>query len=133
MTTHAELTTWLERTRQHAASTEDAVESAIAIYQAAAANIDAMRAVQAEAKAIIGEIMAETGRCRYATLAGTCYVSAASYATSYDAKALDALAATDERIAALLAPARRITERAGTLTVRAPGGTHRVSSVQDES
>ena len=121
MTTFDELTTWLLRARHDAASTEDAVESAVAIYQAASAAIDAMKQVQADAKTLLTEIMTETGTTSYTTPAGKCYVSAPSVVTTYDAKALDALAAGDDELAALLEPFRRVTERAGTLTVRAPG------------
>jgi hypothetical protein len=46
------------------------------------------------------------------------YVSRPSVTVSYDAKALDTLAAGDAEVAELLTPFRRQTERAGTLTIR---------------
>ena len=116
-----DLRAWLDLARTASPSTESAVETAVAVYQSAAAGIDALRTVQTEAKALVTEIMTETGTTSYTTPAGKCYVTAPSVVTTYDAKALDALAANDDELAALLAPFRRVTERAGTLTVRSPG------------
>lgn len=119
--TLTDLRTWLLRARHEAASTEDAIESAIAIYQAAAAQIDAAQALQAEAKMLLTEIMTETGETSYSTKAGKAYVTAPSRVVTYDAKGLDKLAALDDDLAFVLEPFRRVTERAGTLTIRAPG------------
>ena len=116
-----ELRTWLLRARHDAASTEDALESAIAIYQGAAGAITALQAVQADAKLLLGEIMVETGETNVTTKAGKAYVTSASGVVTYDAKGIDALAANDDELAAILEPFRRVTERAGTLTIRAPG------------
>lgn len=116
-----ELRTWLLRARHDAASAEDALESAIAIYQGAAGAITALQAVQADAKLLLTEIMIETGETNVITKAGRCYVTSASRVVTYDAKGIDALAANDDELAAVLEPFRRVTERAGTLTIRAPG------------
>ena len=116
-----ELRTWLLRARHDAASTEDALESAIAIYQGAAGAITALQAVQTDAKLLLTEIMIETGETTAVTKAGRCYVTSASRVVTYDAKGIDQLAALDDELAAILEPFRRVTERAGTLTVRAPG------------
>ena len=116
-----EMRTWLLRAREDAASTEDALESAIAIYQGAAGAITALQAVQADAKLLLGEIMVETGETNVTTKAGKAYVTSASRVVTYDAKGIDALAANDDELAAVLEPFRRVTERAGTLTIRAPG------------
>ena len=115
-----ELRTWLLRARHDAASTEDALESAIAIYQGAAGAITALQAVQADAKLLLGEIMVETGETNVTTKAGKAYVTSASRVVTYDAKGIDALAANDDELAAILEPFRRVTERAGVLTIRAP-------------
>ncbi len=120
--TLTELRTWLLRARHEAASTEDALESAISIYQAAAAQIDAAQAVQADAKALITEIMTETGETNVTTRAGKAYVTSPSKIVTYDAKGIDALAALDDELAAVLEPYRKVTERAGVLTIRAPKG-----------
>jgi hypothetical protein len=118
--TLTELRTWLLRARHDAASTEDALESAIAIYQAAAAQIDAAQAVQADAKLLVTEIMTETGETNVTTKAGKAYVTAPSKIVTYDAKGIDKLAGLDDELAAVLEPFRRVTERAGVLTIRAP-------------
>ena len=120
MNTPDELRTWLERARTESLSTDAALESAIAVYQGAASAIAALQAVQTEAKGLIGEIFTETGSTTVTTRAGKCYVSAPSTVVTYDAKGLDALAVNDDELAALLEPFRRVTERAGVLTVRAP-------------
>ena len=115
-----ELRTWLERARTDAPSTETALENAIAVYQGAAGAITALQAVQAEAKLLITEIFTETGNTEAVTKAGRCYVTSASRVVTYDAKGIDALAANDDELAAILEPFRRVTERAGVLTIRAP-------------
>ena len=119
--TLANLRDWLGRAQRGELTTENAVETAVALYQSAAAAIDAYKGAQADIKELLTEIMVETGATSYTTPAGKCYVTAPSTVTTYDAKALDALAANDDELAAMLAPFRRVTERAGTLSVRAPG------------
>lgn len=118
--TLTELRTWLLRARHEAASTEEALESAISIYQAAAAQIDAAQAVQAAAKLLVTEIMTETAETNVVTKAGKAYVTAPSKIVTYDSKGIDKLAANDDELAAVLEPFRRVTERAGTLTIRSP-------------
>lgn len=115
-----ELKDWLNAARNHTTSTEAAIESAIAVHQAAAAEIEAMQAIQADAKALLTEIMVETGETSITTKAGKAYVTAPSKIVTYDAKGIDALAANDDDLAAVLEPYRRVTERAGVLTIRAP-------------
>ena len=124
-----EMRTWLLRAREDAASTEDALESAIAIYQGAAGAITALQAVQADAKLLLTEIMTETGETNVTTKAGKAYVTSASRVVTYDAKGIDALAANDDELAAVLEPFRRVTERAGTLTIRAPGNGKTLSLI----
>jgi len=118
--TLANLRDWLDRAQRGELNTETAVETAVALYQSAAAAIDAYKGAQADIKALLTEIMTETGQTSYTTPAGKCYVTAPSTVTTYDSKGLDALAANDDELAALLEPFRRVTERAGTLTVRPP-------------
>ena len=98
-------------------STEAAVENAIAIYKAASAEQDAYDAVKAEAKRILAEIIAETGQMKHVTKAGTAQVTAPGVTISYNTKALDALLASDDNRARILAPPRSVKERAGTLTI----------------
>lgn len=96
---------------------ESSVESAIAVYQAASAEIDAYTAVKDAAKKLISDVMAETGQVSYTTKAGKVSVSAPSQRVSYDTKALDALMASSDDIARLLAPHRKVSEVAGTLRI----------------
>lgn len=100
-------------------STEQAVESAIAVYLAAKSEIDEYNAVATEAKERLAEIMAETGETKFATRAGRVMVTAPSVSVSYDRVALDALCASDPALAAKLEPHRKETERAGTMRVSA--------------
>lgn len=101
------------------ATTEAAVENAIAVYLAAAGAMDDFKAIQAAAKERLGEIMAETGQTRYATQAGKVAITAPSVSVSYDRKALDALCASDDDLARKLQPHRKETERPGTMRVSA--------------
>ena len=113
-----ELKTWLERVRAQSPTTEAAIESAIAIHLKAAGDITALQAVQAEAKGLLAEIMAETGRTEMTTRVGKAYVSAPSQVVSYDAKLLDKASLLDPDLAAALRPYRKVSERAGSLTIR---------------
>ena len=95
------------------------VESAIAVYLAAKAQMDAYSAVADIAKKLIGDVMTETAQTAYTTAAGKASITAPSASVSYDAKALDALAASDDGIARLLQPHRKVSERAGTMRIAA--------------
>ena len=103
----------------HTGTPELSVESAVAVYLGAKAQMDAYSAVADSAKKLIGDVMAETGRTAYSTKAGKVAVTAPGTSVSYDAKALDALAASDDGIARLLSPHRKVTERAGTMRITA--------------
>lgn len=98
---------------------EASVESAIAVYQAASAEIDAYTAIKDAAKKLISDVMAETGQTAYSTKAGKVSVSAPSQRVNYDTKALDALAASSDEIARLLAPHRKVSEVPGGLRITA--------------
>ena len=113
-----ELTAWLERARSQSPTTEAALESAVAIHLKAASDITALQAVQAEAKTLLAEILAETGRSEIVTRVGKAYVSAPATVVTYDSKALDKASLLDPDLAAALRPYRRVTERAGSLTIR---------------
>ena len=62
--------------------------------------------------------MIETGVTSWKTKAGSAIVPAPGMTVSYDAKALDALCASDDAIKRLLWPHRAEKERAGSLTIR---------------
>ena len=93
------------------------VESAIAVYLGAKAQMDAYSEVADAAKRLITDVMTETAQTAYTTKAGKVSITAPSVSVSYDAKALDALAASDDGIARLLQPHRKTTERAGTMRI----------------
>lgn len=95
----------------------EAVESAIMVYMACKAEVDAYTAVMDSAKKLISDVMAETGETAYATKAGKATITAPSVSITYDAKALDALMASNDDYARMLSPHRKATERAGTLRI----------------
>lgn len=95
----------------------EAVESAIMVYMACKAEIDAYAAVVDAAKKLISDAMAEMGETAYATKAGKATVTAPSVSVTYDTKALDALFASSDEVRRLLSPHRKVTERAGTMRI----------------
>jgi len=99
------------------ADAADCVESAITVYLGAKSQMDAYSEVADEAKSLISIVMTETAQTAYSTKAGKVSITAPSTSVTYDAKALDALAASDDRIARLLAPHRKVSERAGTMRI----------------
>jgi len=113
--TTAELTAALDAA--NTGTPEQSVESAVAVYLAASAEIDAYTAVKDAAKKLISDVMAETGSTAYSTKAGKVSITAPSTSVTYDAKALDALAASSDEVARLLAPHRKVSERAGTMRI----------------
>ena len=54
----------------HLGAPDKSVESAITVYQVAAGMVDAYTEVKDQAKALIGDVMAETGVTSYTTRAG---------------------------------------------------------------
>lgn len=96
---------------------EQSVESAIMIYLAAQAEIERFVKLQAEAKALITDVMTETGKTRYATKCGTVAISSSGQSVSYDAKALDVLCNTMPNLAEVLEMHRKVTERPGTMRI----------------
>lgn len=107
-------------TAQTCGNPERALDYAIGVHQHAASLITALQAVQAEAKDLIGEVFLELATTDAATPSGRAYVTKPSTRITYDAKGLDALAGLDEELATVLDPYRRVTEVAGTLTIRPP-------------
>lgn len=101
---------------------DDAVNGAIATVvaaKAAAAEAAAPFAeAEAEARGIIAEAIAATGRDKWDCPSGRAYVPAPGVTVSYDAKALDAICKSSPELAAILAPHRTERERPGSLTVK---------------
>jgi hypothetical protein len=110
--------TELARLADWTGTPEGAAAHAIGIYRAAANQAAAMKTVQDAAKAAIGDLIAETGRERWDTEAGIAVLTSPSVRTTWDAKALDALCKSSPQIAELLAPHRRETMVAGSVTVK---------------
>lgn len=97
---------------------EDAAAHAIGIYRAAGDEAGRYKAIQDQAKAAIGDLIAETGLERWNTPAGVAVLTSPSVRTTWDAKALDALCASDSDLARVLAPHRRETMVAGSVTIK---------------
>ena len=119
MATTMDLRRWLERDN---ATTEQATEAAISVYKQAKAEGKTAAApwdaLADEAKAVLTDIMTETGILSFMTAAGHAYVPSPGVTISYDTKALDALCASNDEIKRLLWPHRSEKERPGSLTVR---------------
>lgn len=102
----------------HCGAPDRALDYAVGLHIEAASIIEALTAFQGEAKALITEVFTETGQTEAATSSGRAYVTRPSVRTTYEAKGLDELCSLDDELAALLAPYRRETQIAGTLTIR---------------
>lgn len=100
------------------ANTEAAAAAAVDVYKAAKTFAAAYDEPQTKAKALINDIMLETGNYTINTPAGKAMVTAPSVRVAYDAKALDALCASSPDIARILEPHRKETMIAGSLTIR---------------
>jgi hypothetical protein len=100
------------------ASTEEAVENAIAVYKAAKGFGEAYDRVQAAAKALLNEVMAETGQLSWKTPAGSANVTAAGTSVRYDSKAIETLCLADPALGERLAPFRTVVATGGVLVVR---------------
>jgi hypothetical protein len=109
------LTTALETPQ---ATAQDAVTNAMAVYSEASAVIDGYKIIQERAKRIIEEAIIETGQSAWESDFAKCYVTKPSLIVSYDSKSLDVLCQANQTLATLLAPHRKETERAGSLTIR---------------
>ena len=95
-----------------------ALDQLAGLYLETASLIDALRSIQSEIKDEIGAIFVETGQTSAETSAARLTISSPGVSVRYDAKALDVLRQADPALAAILAPHRTETERAGVLTIR---------------
>lgn len=98
-------------------SAESAAETAIAVYHAVKSQQEEYDHVAAAAKALLQEIMLETGQTTIPTGAGVAKVTAPAVIVTYDAKALDALTSSSPELERVLLPHRKASERAGTLRI----------------
>lgn len=100
-----------------------AIEEAVSIYLELGAAIEAIDGARAAAKQVISEVIIETGKDRFDVNAGLAYISKPSLRIAYNAKSVDALIDIRPDLAELLAPCRSETMVAGSLVVRAKGGS----------
>ena len=100
------------------ASTEEAVENAIAIYKSAKGFIESYERVGAAAKALLNEIIAETEQFDWKTPAGSASVTKAGASVRYDSKAIETLCLADPALADRLSPFRTLVPTGGTLVIR---------------
>lgn len=103
----------------HCGDPDKALDFAVGLHLEAASIIEALTAFQQEAKQLIAEVFTETGQTEVATSAGKAYVTRPSVRITYDPKGIDELCSLDDELAGLLAPYRRETQVAGSLTIRA--------------
>jgi hypothetical protein len=103
---------------EHQDNAERALDQAVGIYLDIASYIKVLQGLQAEAKRIAGDVLTELGSTEAKTSSGRCYVSKPAIIVSYDSKGLDELVQNDDELAVLLMPYRKLTERAGALTIR---------------
>ena len=101
----------------------EAVAEAMSIYLEMGARIDELDVIRATAKQVIGDVLAEIGTDKMETDAGQAYITRPSIRVSYDTKGLDRLASERPDLAGMLSLYRQEREVAGSLTIRAPGGT----------
>lgn len=103
-------------------SAEGAIKDAIEIYRTLASlqkqQAQVYTELQARAKKIVNEIMAETQILKWETPFGSAYIPAPSISVAYDAKGIDALCEQRPDLRDLLAPYRQERERPGSLTIR---------------
>lgn len=94
---------------------KEAISKAIEVYK------DCKRyakEVQVRARVIIEDIIIETNQTDWNTENGRVYFPKPSVSIRYDAKALDALCASNPQLKEILWPHRKETERPGSMTIR---------------
>lgn len=97
---------------------ESTAETAMMVYQAAAAEIERFQYIQKQAKLALELFMEATEQTKVSNNAGSAYYTKDSVSVRWDAKALDALCQSHDDLAALLWPHRKESKRKGTLTIR---------------
>ena len=104
------------------ATIDGAVTQAIKVYRQLAAlkkEVDSyVGDIQGFAKGVVSDVMVEVGETDIKTPSGRAYIPAPGVSIKYDAKALDALAASDPQLKAVIDPHRIVSERPGNLTIK---------------
>lgn len=96
---------------------EQEMEALVANYLAARERIESFVEQQAQAKRRVKQIIDETGVLEWSTLSGSVIVPADGVIVSYDAHALDALAASNRSLGRNIRPHRRETFKAGGIRI----------------
>jgi predicted nuclease with TOPRIM domain len=114
-----ELRESLKKAGEHSASTEEAVERIIGVYEHSKSLKSALDEIEKEAKLMLTDIIAETGKDDWKTESGRCYITKPGRSVKWDRKGLDNLMLTEPELATKLGKYRSETERPGVLTIRA--------------
>lgn len=99
-------------------NTELALDNAIAVYRHMGAEIETIEALRTRAKAVVTEIMQETGQLKAVMPSGTALFTEAGVRTTWDNKALNALCASNDELERILSPHRKVALTASTLVIR---------------
>jgi hypothetical protein len=97
---------------------EEAIAAAIAEYKAADTKLREFEAVKKAIKDNIERWLADLGLTGIKVPTGSVTWTAESTTVSYNAAALDALAASNDEYRRILAPHRKVSTRAGSLMIR---------------
>lgn len=99
-------------------NTELALDNAIAVYRHMGAEIETIEALRTRAKAVVTEIMHETGQLKAVMPSGTALFTEAGIRTNWDGKALNALCASSPELEYVLSPHRKAVPTPSTLVIR---------------
>jgi len=108
----------IEQLEKNHESPESQAETAIMVYQAAAAEMDRFKEIQKRAKVLLEDYMEYTEQTKVRNGAGQAYFTKDSVSVRYDTKALDALCQSHDDLALVLWPHRKESKRKGSLTIK---------------
>jgi hypothetical protein len=97
---------------------DTAAELLIGAYKHAKSSAEVFDKLAKDARAVMADLIEETGVTDWKTESGSTRLTKPSVSVRYDAKALDALAASNTKHKRLLWPHRKETQRAGSIMVR---------------
>ena len=98
---------------------EAAAIKTIAVYRQIQEAMKALEEVKAQAAAQLAGVMDEMNMTELETVAGWAYITPDTTFRTYNGEGLDAAAEADAELAAKIAPFRRVTNRKGSITVKA--------------
>ena len=99
-------------------NTESALDNAIAVYRNMGMLIEQIEALRTRAKAVVTEIMQETGQLKAVMPSGTALFTEAGVRTTWDNKALNVLCTSNDELERILSPHRKVALTASTLVIR---------------